>query len=75
VRIVATHNTPTAFVESRKRSPYFSPGEKNPVRRMMRTKVVVQDVDAAASEAYAEREPVIVAAVELAGLRFWPCRC
>ena len=36
---------------------------------MMTTKKVVHVADVAASEAYAEREPVVVAAVELGGLR------
>jgi hypothetical protein len=38
LRIVATHNTPPAFAEARRNLPYFSPGPKNPVRRMMTTR-------------------------------------
>src|SRR5262249_44077580 len=68
LRLVATHNTPPAFAESRRSSPHFSPGPKSPVRRMMTTKKVVQVADVTASEAYAEREPVVVASVELGGL-------
>ena len=66
LRNVATHNTPAAFVEALRSSPYFRPGPKNPVRRMMETKAVVHVVDNATTEAYAEREPIAVASVELA---------
>ena len=62
---VATHNTPRAFAEALTGSPYFSPGPNNPVRRMMQTKTIVHVLDVAASEAYAEREPITVASVEL----------
>ena len=64
---VATHNTPTAFAEALRGSPYFSPGPNNPVRRMMQTKTIVHVLDVAASEAYTEREPIAVASVELGG--------
>ena len=66
---VATHNTPTAFAEALRGSPYFSPGPNNPVRRMMQTKTIVHILDVAASEAYAEREPITVASVELGQTR------
>ena len=51
---VATHNTPKAFAEALRGSPYFNPGPKNPVRRMMTTKTIVHVLDDAATEAYAE---------------------
>ena len=66
---VATHNTPTAFAEALRGSPYFSPGPNNPVRRMMQTKTIVHVLDVAASEAYTEREPITVASVELGQTR------
>ena len=69
LRNVATHNTPAAFVEALRSSPYFRPGPKNPVRRMMETKAVVHVVDNATTEAYAEREPIAVASVELGDTR------
>ena len=65
LRNVATHNTPAAFVEALKSSPYFSPAPNNPVRRMMTTKTIVHVLDDATTDAYAEREPIAVAAVEL----------
>ena len=62
---VAVYNTPTAFAEALTGSPYFSPGPNNPVRHMMKTKAVVHVLDVAATQAYAEREPIAVASVEL----------
>ena len=67
--IVATHNTPPVFAEARRSTAFFSPGPKNRVRRMMTTKAVVQVMDVGATEAYAEREPVVVDSVELGGTR------
>ena len=53
LHIMATHNTPPAFAEARKRTPHFSPGPKDvAVRRMMTTKTVVHTHDVAATEAY-----------------------
>ena len=69
LRHVATHNTPPAFAQERKSAPYFTPGPKSPVRRMMTTKAVVHVLDNAATEAYAQRDPGSVAAVELGGAR------
>ena len=69
LRNVATHNTPTAFAEALRSSPYLSPGPRNPVRRMINTKAIVHVVDVRATEAYAEREPIAVASVELGGTR------
>ena len=69
LRIVASHNTPSVFAEARRSSAYFSPGPKNPVRRMMTTRAVVHVDDVAATEAYSEREPAAVASVELGGTR------
>ena len=69
LRNVATHKTPAAFVEALRSSPYFRPGPKNPVRQMMETKAVVHVVDNTTTEAYAEREPIAVASVELGDTR------
>ena len=64
LRMVATHNTPTVFAEALRNS-----GPQNPVRLMMKKKALVHVADVAATEAYAEREPIAVAAVELGGTR------
>src|SRR5208337_3878103 len=68
LHLIATHNTPPAFAEALLRSP-SRPHPKNVVGRMMTTKKFAHIPDAAASEAYAERNPATVAAVELGGIR------
>jgi GAF domain len=64
-QLVATHNTPPALVEERKRAP-FRPGPKTAMGRMARSKQVVHVADIAAQQSYFERDPVSVASVELA---------
>ena len=68
LKSAASLNTPAAFAEVRGRSS-FRPGPKNPIRRMVETKQLVHVVDVAALEAYADRDPVTVAAVEIGGVR------
>ena len=70
IHLVATHGTPPAFAEARRR---ISPNPINPktsLGRMIVTKAVVHVADAAAEPGYLEeREPAAVAAVELGGVR------
>src|SRR5262245_48561343 len=66
--LVAHHNTPAALVEERKSTP-IRPGPKTALGRMATTKQVVHVADLAAGQTYVERDPRIVAAVELAGIR------
>jgi two-component system, NtrC family, sensor kinase len=69
LEIVAAHNVPAAFAEHRKRVPY-RPRPTNVIGRMVVTKALVQAIDASAEPAYTEhREPGVVAAVELGGVR------
>ncbi len=68
LHLVASHNTPAAFAEQRRREP-FRPSPKNSVGQMIATKTVVHIPDVVASEAYIEREPVTVAGVDVAGIR------
>ena len=68
LHIIASHNTPTAFAEQRRSEP-FRPNPKNPVGQMIATKTVVHFPDVSALEAYIERDPVTVEAVEVAGIR------
>jgi two-component system, NtrC family, sensor kinase len=69
LEIVAAHNVPAAFAEHRKRVPY-RPRPTNAIGRMVVTKALVQAIDASAEPAYTEhREPGVVAAVELGGVR------
>ena len=69
LQIVATHNTPPAYAEHRRHSP-FRADQNNAVARMIKSKEVVHVFDAAANETYAQRnDPAVVAAVELGGIR------
>jgi two-component system, NtrC family, sensor kinase len=69
LHLLATHNTPPAFAEARKRSPRH-PGPNTPAGRMVATKTLVHVADYAAEQAYIEqRDPATVAAVELGGVR------
>ena len=69
LHLLATHNTSPAFAESRRRSPY-RPDPKAPVGRAIATKTLVNVIDLAAEWVYTEqREPAVVAAVELGGVR------
>ena len=69
LHLVATHNTPPAFAEFRRRSP-FRPDPENPIGRMLATKTVVHVANLAAEQPYLEqRDPEAVAAVELGGVR------
>ena len=68
LHLLATQNTPPAFAEALTRSPW-RPHPKNIIGRMLTTKKITHIADAAASEAYAERHPATVAAVELGGIR------
>ena len=69
VELVASHNVPPAFAEHRRRSPY-RPSKDNAFGRMIAAKTLVHAIDAGAERAYTERrEPGVVAAVELGGVR------
>jgi hypothetical protein len=70
-RIAAVHNTPPAFVEARRRTPH-RPGTTSAFGLMTRTKTVIHVADLAAERTYVERDPGVVAAVELAGVRTSP---
>jgi signal transduction histidine kinase/putative methionine-R-sulfoxide reductase with GAF domain len=66
-RLVEAHNTPPAFAE-RRRTPY-RPNSNNAFGRMARTKSVIHVADLAADQAYLDRDPGVVPAVEQAGVR------
>ena len=67
-RMVAFHNTPPAFVAQRRGRPY-RPSPIGPPGRMLRTRAVVHVDDLRADPSYRERDPGVVAFVELAGTR------
>src|SRR3984893_15057429 len=54
--------------EARRRGP-FHPPPGGPLGEAIRTKQTVQVADVAATQAYAERHPAVVDAVELGGVR------
>jgi two-component system, NtrC family, sensor kinase len=66
--LVAAHNTPRAFAESRKRGP-FRPSQSHPFSRLVKTKEFFHIDDVAALPGYKARDPQIVEPVELGGIR------
>jgi GAF domain-containing protein len=68
LRTVASHNVPPAFAEARRRG-LLRPAPGSPLGEVLRTKQTVHTADVAALRPYAERDPVVVAAVELGGIR------
>ena len=69
LHLMATHNTPPAFAEYRRRSTW-RPNPTNAVGRAIATKTIVHIADLTAEAPYAEqRDPGYVAAVELGGIR------
>src|SRR5262249_692334 len=68
LRVVASHNVPRAFAEARRCGP-FRPAPGSAFGKLIRTKQTVQTADVAATQPYAERDPAVVDAVELGGVR------
>jgi two-component system, NtrC family, sensor kinase len=68
LHLVATKNAPLAFAQARGRLPLY-PSQQTPTGRMIATKTVVHATDIRAEKAYADRDPYIVAGVELGGVR------
>ena len=69
LHILASHNTPPAFVDAVRRSPY-RPYPHSPIGRMVADKTVIHINDITAEEVYlAQRDPVAVSAVALGGIR------
>jgi GAF domain-containing protein len=68
LQLVATHNIPQAFIELRKQSPYRPP-RHSPSGRMLATGSLIHIADLATDQTYLERNPMTVAAVEIAGIR------
>src|SRR5262249_39910258 len=68
-RRVADHGAlPESYAEYR-RSGAFRPGPATGLARVAKTRQTVQIADLRAGQAYLDREPLSVAAVELAGIR------
>jgi adenylate cyclase len=74
LHLVSSHNTPPTFAQARKRSPHRPPEQNadslaSVPGRMVTTKSTIHVADLAADQAYLERNPQTVAAVELGGVR------
>jgi GAF domain-containing protein len=67
--LVATHNTPPAFSEHRRRVP-FRPNQANPIGNMLKANAIIHVADLAQDERYIQKsDPEVAAAVELGGIR------
>jgi signal transduction histidine kinase/HAMP domain-containing protein len=67
--LLATHKTPPAFAEARRRSP-LRPRPETPLARMIASKTIIHLADAVVDPSYAEqRDPAVAAAVEIGGVR------
>jgi GAF domain-containing protein len=67
-RTVAMYNAPEAYAKARRGAPLHPPPDSG-LGRLAATKEVAQIADLRAEERYISREPFVVAAVELAGIR------
>jgi signal transduction histidine kinase/putative methionine-R-sulfoxide reductase with GAF domain len=68
-RIVAVHGAASAYTEYLQQHGYKRPGPETVSARIATTKQLVHIDDLVASRGYTERDPVVVAAVELGGVR------
>jgi two-component system NtrC family sensor kinase len=69
LHLAATYNTPPAFSQLRSRAP-LRPSPENPLGRLVATKGAVHVADLAAEQLYTERrDPNVVDAVEVGGIR------
>ena len=69
LRLVATYNTPAAFVEARSHLP-LRRNQNNPISEMLAAKTVLHVHDLAADERYINRrDPNVIVAVEQGGIR------
>jgi signal transduction histidine kinase len=68
-RVGALHNAPAAFAEFRSRDPIFHPPPGTGLAETVATKRTVHAPDITLDKGYVDRNPVVVAAVELGGFR------
>ena len=70
IRAVARHGSvPLAFAAEREPGAIFRPGPGGTIARAIRTRQPVHVADISAGQAYRDRDPFVVAAVELGGIR------
>src|SRR5262245_43360468 len=68
-KIIAVHGAAPAYTEFLQQHGYRRPGPETVSTRIATTKQIVHVADMPASRGYTERDPVVVAAVELGGVR------
>jgi GAF domain-containing protein len=68
LRVGATHDVPPAFAEASGKEP-FIPAPDAGTGKVLATKQAVQIADLAATQSYSDRNPRVVAAVEVGGVR------
>ena len=68
-RVGALHNAPAAFAEFRRREPVFHPPPGTGLAQIVATKRTVHEPDMTLDKGYVDRNPIVVAAVELGGFR------
>src|SRR5262249_42858610 len=68
-KIIAVHGAAPAYTEFLQQHGYRRPGPETVSTRIATTKQIVHIADMPASRGYTERDPVVVAAVELGGVR------
>jgi GAF domain-containing protein len=68
-KIIAVHGAAPAYTEFLQQHGYRRPGPETVSSRIAKTKQVAHIADLVASRGYIERDPVVVAAVELGGVR------
>ena len=68
-KVAAVHGAALAYTDYLQQAGYQRPGPETVVARIARTNQIVHIADLAASQGYTERDPVVVAAVELGNVR------
>jgi GAF domain-containing protein len=68
-RFAAQHNAPAAWTVQRQHEPVFRPHPDSGLGRLVLTKQVMHIADIRTMQAYAERDPLVVASVEVASYR------
>jgi class 3 adenylate cyclase/putative methionine-R-sulfoxide reductase with GAF domain len=68
-RCVALHNAPLAFADHYRDQPAINPPPGTGLRRLFETRQVAQVPDMTTIQPYIERDPFVVASVELGGYR------
>jgi len=68
-RTIAEHNLPSAFAEVRRHNSLLRPSQVSMLGRLLSSRMVVHIRDAAAEQAYLDRDPLFVTAVDIGGFR------